>query len=397
MPDPAPAGPGDDIPAYTRRGRRIRRVKARRQRIVAGVIAVVLLIGLALLATETVRFSGGAGPILARAAHSQPDAVTSSTAPGRPCRSPLTVANPLRLWVGGDSLAGSLGPALGAIAGATGVVQPYFDSRVSSGLTNPSFFNWPAQATKEMARLNPEIAVFIIGANDFLAPASRPPTTSTTTSTTSSTEPWKVDYIQRVEAMLKTLSAPGRTVIWVGPPPFNKERKSDNDGVRLISEVSQEVIARHPEAIFVDDYKLFVDANGKYAAQLPDANGKLVLMRTGDGVHFTAEGGKRLGRAVFRLINTQCYVESQAVPGATLPTIQTAGSTLVAPGSAEHPGEPIATTPPATDPTTTTVRGTKSTTTTTPTTTTPTTTTPVPPPPTTAPPPTTTTKPHGKP
>ena len=52
-------------------------------------------------------------------------------------------AEPLKLWVGGDSLAGSLGPALGTLAGATGVVQPYFHSRVSSGLSNPSFVDWP--------------------------------------------------------------------------------------------------------------------------------------------------------------------------------------------------------------------------------------------------------------
>ena len=84
------------------------------------------------------------------------------------------------MWVGGDSLAGSLGPSLGTIAGATGVVQPYFDSRVSSGLTNPTFFDWPSHAEKEMARLNPEIAVFIIGANDYLAPNTVTTTTTTT-------------------------------------------------------------------------------------------------------------------------------------------------------------------------------------------------------------------------
>ena len=44
--------------------------------------------------------------------------------PVRQCRTLLDAPIPLRLWVGGDSLAGSLGPALGTIAGATGVVQP---------------------------------------------------------------------------------------------------------------------------------------------------------------------------------------------------------------------------------------------------------------------------------
>ena len=53
---------------------------------------------------------------------------------GPACRSPLTTTDPLRLWIGGDSLAGSLGPALGTLTAATGVVAPVFDSR---GLERP--------------------------------------------------------------------------------------------------------------------------------------------------------------------------------------------------------------------------------------------------------------------
>src|SRR5947207_3663143 len=46
----------------------------------------------------------------------------------------LTHDNPLKLWIGGDSLAGSFGPALGQTAGATGVVKATIDYKVSSGL-----------------------------------------------------------------------------------------------------------------------------------------------------------------------------------------------------------------------------------------------------------------------
>ena len=47
---------------------------------------------------------------------------------------PVDHAHPLRLWVGGDSLAGSFGPALGDAVGATGVVDAVIDYKVSSGL-----------------------------------------------------------------------------------------------------------------------------------------------------------------------------------------------------------------------------------------------------------------------
>lgn len=72
----------------------------------------------------------------------------------------------MRLWIGGDSLAGSLGPSLGKLEGDTGVVKPVFNSRVSSGLASPNFYNWPKHAASDMALYKPETAVFIIGAND---------------------------------------------------------------------------------------------------------------------------------------------------------------------------------------------------------------------------------------
>ena len=97
--------------------------------------------------------------------------------------------------------------------------------------------------------------------------------------------------------MLTSLGAPDRTVIWVGPPPFKNEH--DNVAIQQISDLSRSVIAMHPDAIFVDDYSMFLDANGKYTDRLPDANGNLVNVRSGDGVHFTTDGGNQLAHAVF--------------------------------------------------------------------------------------------------
>ena len=152
----------------------------------------------------------------------------------------------------------------------------------------------------------------------------------------------------RVNAMLTTLSAPDRTVIWVGPPPFKNEH--DNIAIQQISDLSRSVIAMHPDAIFVDDYSMFLDANGKYTDRLPDANGNLINVRSGDGVHFTTDGGNQLAHAVFGVIDVQCKVTEQAVAGVIKPTIQTEGSTLVAPGSNNRQGGTVATTPPATSP-----------------------------------------------
>ncbi|HEX5586102.1 MAG TPA: GDSL-type esterase/lipase family protein, partial [Acidimicrobiia bacterium] len=230
---------------------------------------------------------------------------------------------------------------LGTIAGATGVVQPQFDSRVGAGLSNRTGFDWPQHAAQEMARLNPEIAVFIIGANDFAVPMN--------TALDDTGEPaWKAQYTALIEEMLVALGSDTRTVIWVASPPFADDR---NAQIKQLDDLMRDVMARHQNAAFVDTYTLFSDADGKYQGSLPpldDPNGQAVVVRAGDGVHFTPQGADRLAKTVFPLIDAQCKVTKQAVPGVVKGTIQTEGSTQVVGGT--NRGGTVQTSPPATSP-----------------------------------------------
>jgi len=341
------ADPDPRTDAGTRRDRRADRARRRWRAIATGTIAALLVIGLGLVLTDVVRFGGGDSPSLARTIEtptSSPSSGTpTTTVPGLSCRSPLTEAAPLRLWIGGDSLAGSLGPALGQLAGATGVVQPQFDSRVSSGLNNPGFFDWPSQATKEMARLDPEVAVFFIGTNDFGVPLN-------TKVDDKGVEVWKTSYTALMEEMLTALGAEHRTVMWVSAVPLKDER---NAQIRELDALMKDVIAKHRNVVYVDTYALFSDADGKYQATLPpldDPTGTAVTVRAGDGVHLTPQGAERIGAAVFKVLDAQCKATKQAVPGVVKPVLQTEGSTQVAGGSR---GGTVQTTPPATSPPTT--------------------------------------------
>jgi hypothetical protein len=322
-----------------RRDRRRDRRRRRARRVASVVGIVVIIAAFVLLAFDVVRFGGDDKPSLAGTTHDfgrddESPAATTTTGT-RDCR-PLTVSDPLRLWVGGDSLAGSLGPSLGTIAGATGVVQPYFDSRVSSGLGNPGFFDWPEHATTELAEINPEVVVFIIGTNDW----------------TEVSGDWKADYTAKVDSMMKTLIGGGRTVYWLGAPTL-KDEKMD-EAVVEVNAVAQEVAKRHPKVHYVDTYKLFSDSDGSFSADLPDETGTTVTMRAGDGVHLTTDGADYLARQVYKLVDAQCAITEQKVAGATKQTIESEGSTQVAPGATSSnsgsSGGTVATTPPATAP-----------------------------------------------
>jgi hypothetical protein len=294
---------------------------------VAGVASILLAFG-ALWAAGIIDPGGGAENALAqRAARAS---TTTSRTPSdvvpAACRTPLTPDDPLRLWIAGDSLAGSLGPSLGAITAATGIVQPVYDSRVSSGLSTPDFFDWPEHATSEVRRLDPEVVVFIIGANDWRAAGSED-------SGDPGTPGWRTEYARDVEQMLNafegtTREGMRRRIYWIGSPPLEDPEK--DAGARQVGDVARMVVADHPDATYIDAYGLFAGKDGKYTATLAGPDGKRVLVRADDGIHFTPDGGDLLAEHVYRPLGRRCDLDAQAIPGAAKQVIRTRGSTEVA-------------------------------------------------------------------
>jgi hypothetical protein len=321
--------------------------RARREQLVFGAVSAVVIVTAGVVAALIVDPSGSGTSSAAREAVAP--IITVGAAPSvesLPCRAPLTSDDPLRLWIGGDSLAGSLGPALGELAAASGVAAPVYDSRSGSGLSTPEFFDWPDHATTEMDRLDPEVVVFIMGTNDYATPS---PSSDTTTSTTG--EPaWREEYAARVEQMLRIFhGTTDRFVHWVGAPPL-RDRRADN-GVREINAVARAVVERDEHAAYFDEYALFASERGGYTATLPRAGKSDLRVRADDGVHFTEAGGTVLGEAVYDPIDRRCRLDDQAVAGATQRVIRVPGSTdRVSPSTTA----PASTAPPTTQPTTTT-------------------------------------------
>ena len=312
----------DDTSPHSRRADARRRRHQRRRRTVS-LISVLVLVILAASATAYAQ----RGNISFLSTQPAPEKIVEKNdrVVDRPSklvtgvqRRALTTKQPLRLWIGGDSLAGSLGPGLGKIAADTGVVAPVYESRVSSGLANSGFFNWPKRATSELARLNPEAIAFIIGTNDYPIVSGKQLAGSK----------WSAAYeVKTVEMMQILVGTKNRTVFWVSPPVM-KDSKINN-GVRQIGELQRNVAKRFPSLVWIDGYSLFDDANGDYATRIIDETGHSKLVRAGDGVHLSPAGGDYLGRAVFEEIDLVWNVTEQAVPDSPQRVIETKGSTYI--------------------------------------------------------------------
>jgi hypothetical protein len=313
MVDLAPAPPA---PPPRRQDRRRRR---RRGRVAVAIVVVLALAAGALLLTGTLSAGSDAQDRSPRAIASQRSDDGDPPAADRVERRPLTPVDPLRLWIAGDSLAGSLGPSLGELTGATGVVQPQYDSRVSSGLMNDSFFDWPEHAAEQLDDLDPEAVVFIIGTNDANAWSDNQ----------------AGEYAQRTEAMMRLLAGNGRDVFWVNAPVMKSSDLEEN--VLVVDEIQRQAAARVPGVTYVDAHARFADSDGDYQSSIIDITGERVSLRAGDGIHFSPEGGDYLAEAVYAALDAHWRITEQRVEGQAKVTRVTKGSTQVG-GTYREPG-----------------------------------------------------------
>jgi len=214
-----------------------------------------------------------------------------------------TAADPLRLWIGGDSEAQGLGQALEAVTSQTGKIDATLEYRVSSGLSRPDYFDWPARLAQIVAASKaPEVLVVVFGGND-----AQPLQLADGKVYDVTDKQWQDEYRRRVDAVMSLLTQGGRKIVWVGPP--NAKSAKFTGRLAILSQIYADESAKHAGSVFfLDSRPLFSDASGNYSAYLPDSSGNPVNMRLQDGFHLSIAGSHRLARAVYQQI--QAFVPS---------------------------------------------------------------------------------------
>src|SRR5215217_8360529 len=191
-----------------------------------------------------------------------------------------TVSRPLHVLVTGDSQAEFIGQRL-IDQSPPGLLEVDTVARNGTGLTNPAFFNWEVNAEQEVADRAPDAVVMAIGDNDGF---------NVQTEDGSLYDPgepgWETEFARRVAVVGSVLSGDGkRPVYWVPPPTardpeFSEIFRSQN---RAVERATQSV----PALRYVDVYSTL--NGGRYSDELT-IDGRRVLARQPDGIHFTREG-----------------------------------------------------------------------------------------------------------
>jgi uncharacterized protein len=199
-----------------------------------------------------------------------------------------TPQRPLHVLVTGDSQAEFLGQRL-VDQSPPGLLEVETAARNGTGLTNPAFFNWEINAQQEVAARDPDAVVMAIGGNDGF---------NVQTSDGSLYAPgdpgWETEFARRVAVVSSVLSGNGkRPVYWVPPPTardpeFNKIFASQNRAVKRATEAV-------PTLRYVDVYSTL---NGGHYSDSLKVDGRRILARQPDGIHFTRDGAVPAARLI---------------------------------------------------------------------------------------------------
>jgi hypothetical protein len=210
-----------------------------------------------------------------------------------------TATNPLRVLVLGDSLGIDLGDALVDDLSATGVVQATLDGQVSTGLTRPDYFNWPAELAVDLPRYTPQVIVIMIGANDAQDFPGPPDVLF-------GTPAWDAIYRGRVDAFMTEATSRGAQVIWVGMPPMQDPTLSA--AMQRIDGIVRQAVPNHRGVEFLSSWTVLGTPTGQYSPYLVVA-GQEVNVREPDGTHITPGGAQVLSSVVEQVIRAHLGVD----------------------------------------------------------------------------------------
>ena len=191
-----------------------------------------------------------------------------------------TPTSPTEVFVTGDSQALFIGELL-----TDELPDDLFNVEVSprnsTGLTNPEFFNWEINAQQEVSTRQPGAVVMVMGGNDGFNVVGEDGQLY------GPQDPeWQTEYARRAAVVMRELGSNGKRPVYWLPPPTARD-----EAFNLIYQTQNRAIEQAAAAVpgvrYVDIYSTIND--GRYSDELK-IDGRKVLARQSDGVHFSREG-----------------------------------------------------------------------------------------------------------
>jgi hypothetical protein len=214
-----------------------------------------------------------------------------------------TAADPLRVYIAGDSVVRDAGESFLRLAAGDTRLKSTLHYEIATGLSRPDFYDWPSAISDDLASLKPEVAVIMFGGNDaqgIVGPDGQ-------VFPSVDAPGWREEYGRRAAAVMDELQDPHRVVLWVGQPPM-REAGFDRR-IAVINEVVADAARTRPWVTFVDTAGVLGGPDGGYVERLPGTDDDL---RQADGIHLSRAGADLLARRLLELVQAEILAADPA-------------------------------------------------------------------------------------
>ncbi len=238
--------------------------------------------------------------------------------PKRPGRHPLTVtafgatitralivrraSSRLRVLATGDSMIQIIDGDLKRRLARRGPISVRSDAHISTGISKPFMFNWPAHARASARELHPDLTVMFLGANDGF-----PMGTPSGAKVPCCDQAWVREYARRARGMMRSYGRRGAgTVYWLLLPTPRSQRFRAVFGP--VNQALRAAAQSFPGAVRVVDLGATFTPHDRFRARMR-WHGKLRTVRQADGVHLSVAGASIATELIVRQMRRDGLVD----------------------------------------------------------------------------------------
>lgn len=167
----------------------------------------------------------------------------------------------------------------------------------ASGLARPDFFDWMAEAKRQVELRDPALVIVIMGGNDGQDLVGRKG--SDVKRVGWNDDAWAAAYRERMDAFLAEISLPERRVLWLELPTMGL--RSLEKKLELIRQVQRESVeALGDRGTYLPTAALVTDGEGALLTHAPvGPKGRSEVIRADDRIHFTMSGSQYFADKVY--------------------------------------------------------------------------------------------------
>jgi uncharacterized protein len=226
--------------------------------------------------------------------------------------SPAGAQDKVKIAVIGDSSADGLWAGFTRVLSHDSCLKTWLEfgrfARNGTGLTRRDKFNWVEEVSRINRSFGPNLFLISLGLNDRQAIVLP----NDNQATEFGSPDWPARYREGISALVKSATADGANVIWVGLAAMRDSAANADAEVKnglFASTIEQLGLAK---ARFLPAWTSGLSNPDKFSSYVPDKNGQQVLVRAADGVHFTPAGDELVARYLLPSVIAKA---SEKLPG----------------------------------------------------------------------------------